>query len=113
VRLFTLAPGDVFNPSTWNSYNEEERAESVKYGIIESESIAKVVGWILTGKLKFKYEMKVNVDTGEIIDQGKYQPLKNGDVIVVDAKTIPKLFESVGENYKAFVPQGYERFAPK
>lgn len=107
VRLYTLAPGDVFNPSTWNVYSEEERRESVKYGVIESLSVAKIVSWLFSGKLKERYEMRMNIDTGEVIDKGRYIPLSNGDVIVVDAKTVPKLFESVGEGYRVFIPEGY------
>jgi|GEM_PF-927172 NADP-dependent 3-hydroxy acid dehydrogenase YdfG len=107
VRLYTLAPGDVFNPSTWNVYSEEERRESVKYGVIESLSVAKIVSWLFSGRLKERYEMRMNIDTGEVIDEGRYVPISNGDVIVVDAKTVPKLLESVGESYRVFVPEGY------
>jgi NADP-dependent 3-hydroxy acid dehydrogenase YdfG len=107
VFLYTLAPGDVFNPSTWNVYSEEERRESVKYGVIESLSVAKIVSWLFSSKLKERYEMRMNIDTGEVIDKGRYVPLSNGDVIVIDAKTVPKLFKSVGEDYRVFIPEGY------
>ena len=109
VQLYTLAPGDVFNPSTWDSYNEEERRGAVDYGIMESESVAKVVSWLYAGRLKRRYEMKVNLDTSEVIDEGRYVPLKNGDVVVVDAKTVPKLFAAAGESYEVFVPDGYRK----
>ncbi len=108
VEVFILAPGDVFNPSTWDSYSEEERIEAVKYGVIESRTVAKIVSLVFSGELKEKYEMKVNLDTGKILDKGKYSPVKNAEIIVVDAKTAPKLFESVGEKYKQFMPKGYE-----
>ena len=108
VRLYTLAPGDVFNPSTWNSYNIQEREEVVKYGIIESKTIAKIVTSIFSGQLIKKYEMKVNVDTGEIINIGRYVPLTNGDVIIADAKTVQYLFKSVGLKYKNFTLKEYE-----
>jgi NADP-dependent 3-hydroxy acid dehydrogenase YdfG len=108
VELYTLAPGDVFNPSTWNSYSEGERIDAVGYGVIESETVAKIVSWLFSGRLKERYEMKVEMETGQIIDEGRYVPLKNGDVIVVDAKTVPRLFESVGERYRAFIPEGYK-----
>jgi NADP-dependent 3-hydroxy acid dehydrogenase YdfG len=107
VRLYTLAPGDVFNPSTWNSYSESERMESVNYGVIQSESVAKVVSWLFSGRLSQRYEMKVDVDSGRVLDEGRYVPLRNGDIIVVDAKTMPKIFQAVGEQYISFVPQGY------
>jgi NADP-dependent 3-hydroxy acid dehydrogenase YdfG len=107
VKLFTLAPGDVYNPSTWEAYSEEERRESAKFGVIESESVAKVVAWLYEGRLKQSYEMKVNIDKGEVTDEGRYSPLMNGDVIVVDAKTMPKLFQEVGEPYDPFTPEGY------
>jgi NADP-dependent 3-hydroxy acid dehydrogenase YdfG len=107
VRLYTLAPGDVFNPSTWNVYSDEEKRESLKYGVIESLSVSKIVSWLFSGRLKERFDMRMNIDTGEVIDEGRYIPIRNGDIIVVDAKTVPKLFESVGENYRVFVPEGY------
>jgi len=54
VKLYTLAPGDVFNPSTWNSYDEQEKVEAVKYGIIESRTVAEVVSLLFSGRLKKK-----------------------------------------------------------
>jgi NADP-dependent 3-hydroxy acid dehydrogenase YdfG len=108
VELYTLAPGDVFNPSTWNSYSEEERIEAVGYGVIESETVAKIVSWLFSSRLKMRYEMRVDLDTGQILEEGKYVPIKNGDVIVVDAKTVPRLFEAVGAIYRTFIPNGYK-----
>lgn len=107
VELYTLAPGDVFNPSTWNSYDEKERIEAVKYGVVHPTMIAKVVSWIFSGRLRRKYEMKVNIETGEILDGGRYSELANGDVIVVDAKTMPKIYQEMDEPYTPFVPEGY------
>lgn len=107
VQLYTMAPGDVFNPSTWNVYDEKERREAVEYGVIESQTVAKIVSWVFTGRLTERYEMKVNIDSGEVLDAGRFMPLRNGDVFVVDAKTVPRLFESVGEAYAPFVPEGY------
>jgi NADP-dependent 3-hydroxy acid dehydrogenase YdfG len=105
VRLHTLAPGDTFNPSTWDSYGELEKSESLEYGLISSESVAKVVSWLFSGRLSQRYEMKVDVDSGRVLDEGRYVPLRNGDIIVVDAKTMPKIFQAVGETYETFVPQ--------
>lgn len=107
IELYTLAPGDVFNPSTWNSYDEKERAEAVKYGVVHPTMIAKVVSWIFAGRLKRKYEMKVNIDSGEVLDDGRYSKLLNGDVVVVDAKTMPKIYQEMKEPYTPFVPEGY------
>jgi NADP-dependent 3-hydroxy acid dehydrogenase YdfG len=107
VRLYTLAPGDVFNPSTWNSYDTQEKEEAVRYGMIESETIAKIVTSVFSGQLTKRYQMRVNVDTGEVINIGRYVPLKNGDVIIADAKTVPYLFKSLGSNYRNFTPKEY------
>jgi NADP-dependent 3-hydroxy acid dehydrogenase YdfG len=107
VEFFVIAPGDVFNPSTWDSYDNDEKAETVKYGIIESRTVAKIASLILSGKLKRKYVMKVDLDRGEVLDKGRFSVLKDGDIIVVDAKTVPKLFNSVGEEYIPFVPPGF------
>lgn len=107
VQLYTMAPGDVFNPSTWNAYDEAERREAVEYGVIESSTVAKVVAWVFSGRLRERYEMRVEIDSGKILDPGRYVPLRNGDVFVVDAKTVPWLFRSVGEEYKPFTPEGY------
>jgi NAD(P)-dependent dehydrogenase (short-subunit alcohol dehydrogenase family) len=109
VQLYTMAPGDVFNPSTWNVYDEKERMEAVEYGVIESLTVAKVVSWVFSGRLKERYEMRVDIDSGRVLDPGRLVPLRNGDVFVVDAKTVPKLFQSVGEAYLPFVPEGYRR----
>jgi len=57
--------------------------------------------------LKKKYVMNVDVDESKILDKGRYTIIKNGDVIVVDAKTVPKLLRSVNEKYIPFVPKGY------
>jgi hypothetical protein len=51
--------------------------------------------------------MNVDVDESKILDKGRYTIIKNGDVIVVDAKTVPKLLRSVNEKYIPFVPKGY------
>jgi NAD(P)-dependent dehydrogenase (short-subunit alcohol dehydrogenase family) len=107
VKLYALAPGDVFNPSTWNAYDEAERREAVEYGVIESITVAKIASWIFSGRLKKMYEMDVDIDSGKVLDPGRYSPLENGDIIVVDAKTAPRLFQSVGETYRSFVPEGY------
>ena len=104
-----MAPGDVFNPSTWDVYDEAERKEAVEYGVIESHMVAKIVSWVFSGRLAERYEMKVDIDSGRVLDTGRYVPLRNGDVFVVDAKTVPKLFQSVGEAYTPFVPEGYRR----
>lgn len=109
IQLYTMAPGDVFNPSTWNVYDEAERREAVEYGVIESATVAKIVAWIFLGRLRERYEMKVDIDSGKVLDPGRYLPLKNGDVFVVDAKTVPRLFQSVGESYTPFIPEGYGR----
>jgi len=107
IEIYVIAPGDVFNPSTWNSYNNQERLESVRYGIIRSETVAKIVSLLFSGKLKKKYVMNVDVDESKVLDKGRYSIIKNGDVIVVDTKTIPKLLRSVNEKYIPFVPEGY------
>lgn len=107
IQLYTMAPGDVFNPSTWDVYDEVERREAVEYGVIESPTVAKIASWVFSGRLRERYEMKVDIDSGKVLDPGRYVPLKNGDVFVVDAKTVPKLFQSVGERYTPFVPEGY------
>jgi NAD(P)-dependent dehydrogenase (short-subunit alcohol dehydrogenase family) len=104
VQLYTMAPGDVFNPSTWDVYDEAERKEAVEYGVIESLAVAKIVSWVFSGRLVERYEMKVDIDSGRVLDPGRYVLLRNGDVFVVDAKTVPKLFQSVGEAYTPFVP---------
>ena len=70
-------------------------------------TVAKIVSLIFTGKLKKKYVMDVDLDAGKVLDKGKYAIVKNGDVIVVDAKTVPKLLRSVREKYIPFVPEGY------
>jgi len=57
--------------------------------------------------------MNVDIDVGRVIDKGRYIPLINGDVIVVDAKTVPMILKSVGQKYTTFVPTGYERFSEK
>jgi len=112
VELYVLAPGDVYNPSTWNSYSVEERREAIKYGVIESKAVAQIVSFILSGRLKQKYVMKVDVDKGEVIDEGHFEDITNGDTIVVDAKTIKKLFESVNEPYIDFSPPGLMDLKP-
>lgn len=109
VQLYTMAPGDVFNPSTWDVYDEAERREAVEYGVIESLTVAKIVSWVFSGRLAERYEMRVDIDSGRVLDPGRHVPLRNGDVFVVDAKTAPKLFQSVGEAYTPFVPEGYRR----
>lgn len=109
VRLYSMAPGDVFNPSTWNAYDEAERREAVEYGVVESLTVAKVASWLFSGRLRERYEMEVDIDSGRVLDPGGYVPLKSGDIVVVDAKTAPKLFRSVGEDYSPFVPEGYGR----
>ncbi len=109
VQLYTMAPGDVFNPSTWNAYDESERREALEYGVIESLTVAKIVSWVFLGRLTQRYEMRVDIDSGKVLDPGRYVPLSNGDVFVVDAKTAPRLFQSVGEPYAPFVPEGYNR----
>jgi NADP-dependent 3-hydroxy acid dehydrogenase YdfG len=108
VELYTLAPGDVYNPSTWNSYDEKERIEAVRYGVIESSTVAKIVSWLFSGTMGKKYEMRVDLDKGVVLRKGKYSVIANGDIIVIDARTVPKLFESVGQRYGQFVPPGYE-----
>lgn len=107
VEFYVIAPGDVFNPSTWDSYDNREKMEVLKYGIIESETVAKIVSLLLSGKLKKKYVMKVDLDKGKVLDKGSYYQIKNGDIIVIDAKTVPKLLKSVGGKYKTFVPDGF------
>ena len=106
MEFYVIAPGDVYNPSTWESYDNREKMEVVKYGIIESETVAKIVSLLLSGRLNKKYVMKVDLDKGKVLDKGRYDRIKNGDIIVVDAKTVPKLLKSVGEKYKTFVPDG-------
>lgn len=78
IRAYLIAPGNVFNPTTYTQYNEEERKEADEYGWVSSEQIANVVLWLYDKKLK----------------------RKNGDVVIFDAKYAPEVFNEAREIYK-------------
>jgi gluconate 5-dehydrogenase len=83
VRIYNVAPGNIFNRSTYESLNEEQRRLADEEGWLDSyQHVAKVIYWIMTGKLK----------------------LQNGDVLRVDSVTAPKIFSEVGEKYEPFLP---------
>jgi len=82
IRAYLIAPGNVFNPTTYSQYNEEERKEADEYGWISSEQIAAVVLWIFEQKLK--------------------KP--NGDVIIFDAKSAESVYKEAQEKYTKFEP---------
>ena len=105
IRAYSIAPGDVYTSTTWDAYDENEKVDALGYGIIKSETIAKTVSWLLEGTLNQKWDMQVDLETSRVSDEGRLLPLRNGDVVVVDAKTAPKLYALMDQEYYPFVPR--------
>ena len=105
VRAYSIAPGDVYNHTTWDAYDENEKIDALRYGVIKSETIAKTASWLLEGTLNRKWEMQVDLETNRVSDEGRSLPLGNGDVVVVDAKTAPRLYALMGQEYDPFIPE--------
>ena len=84
VKIYCVAPGNIFNRSTYESMDAEQRRVADTEGWLDSEEhVAKVMYWLVTGKLK----------------------RKDGQIIRLDASTAPKIFKEAGEKYNKFIPQ--------
>jgi NAD(P)-dependent dehydrogenase (short-subunit alcohol dehydrogenase family) len=83
VKIYCIAPGNVFNRSTYESLTEEQRKAADEEGWLDSRMhIAKIVYWLIIGKLI----------------------RESGSTIRIDAPTAPSIFKEVGEEYKQFIP---------
>jgi NAD(P)-dependent dehydrogenase (short-subunit alcohol dehydrogenase family) len=83
VKIYCLAPGNIFNRSTYETLTEEQMKLANVEGWLDSRMhIAPIVYWLLIGKLK----------------------RESGSTIRIDASTAPNLFAEVGERYKPFIP---------
>jgi 3-oxoacyl-[acyl-carrier protein] reductase len=83
VKIYCIAPGNVFNRSTYESLTEEQRKAADEEGWLDSRMhIAPIIYWLIIGKLK----------------------RESGSTIRIDASTAPSIFEEVGEEYKPFIP---------
>jgi NAD(P)-dependent dehydrogenase (short-subunit alcohol dehydrogenase family) len=79
IKIYCIAPGNVFNRSTYESLTEEQRKAADEEGWLDSRMhIAKIVYWLITGKLK----------------------RESGSTIRIDASTVSNIFKEVGEEYK-------------
>lgn len=83
IRVYFLAPGLVYNRSTYAGMSRRQWKKAKRQGWLSSlQHIAPLVLWLATGRLK----------------------RSSGATIRFDPRTAPAIFREVGERYVKFVP---------
>lgn len=84
VKIYCIAPGNIFNRSTYESMSEQQRKEADKEQWLHPKThIAFLIYNLLTGKLQ----------------------RESGSIIRMDVSTMPQLFSEVEEKYIPFTPK--------